>query len=127
MYHLSSGKEIAAVVASDALGHHADFDAVAELERLDLARNDRERITFTDAGQRTRGPYGHPEDWRRPDGSPRTGTGAKYALLEWPAESHGSEHKIASDTFLAAMEGAAPEASWLAFMKAAIAADIFVE
>ena len=47
-------------------------------------------------------------------------------LMDWPAE-RGDKHKIASETCLAAMEGAAPEPAWLAFMEAAIEAGIYVE
>ena len=47
-------------------------------------------------------------------------------LMDWPAE-RGDKHKIASDLCLTAMEGASPEPAWLAFMEAAIEAEIFVE
>ncbi|MBJ3786728.1 DUF982 domain-containing protein [Devosia sediminis] len=47
-------------------------------------------------------------------------------LMDWPTE-RTDKHKIASDLCLAAMEGAAPEASWLAFMDVALEAGIFVE
>lgn len=47
-------------------------------------------------------------------------------LMEWPVE-RDDKHKIASDTCLSAMEGAAPEPAWMAFMEAAIEAGIFVE
>lgn len=47
-------------------------------------------------------------------------------LIEWPAE-RTDKHKIASETCLAAMEGAAPEAAWVAFIDVAIEAGIFVE
>lgn len=47
-------------------------------------------------------------------------------LLDWPAE-RGDRHKIASELCLAAMEGASAEPAWLAFMEAAIEANVFVE
>ncbi|MFD2647447.1 DUF982 domain-containing protein [Devosia albogilva] len=47
-------------------------------------------------------------------------------LMEWPGE-RGDKHKIASSLCLDAMEGADPEPAWLAFMEAAIEAEIFVE
>ena len=47
-------------------------------------------------------------------------------LMEWPGE-RTDKHKIASDMCLAAMEGADPEPAWLAFLEAAIEAEIFVE
>jgi hypothetical protein len=47
-------------------------------------------------------------------------------LMDWPAE-RSDKHKIASELCLAAMEGADPEPSWLAFMEASIEAGIFVE
>lgn len=47
-------------------------------------------------------------------------------LVDWPGERTNT-HKIASDTCLAAMEGADPEPAWMAFMEAAIEAGIFVE
>lgn len=50
----------------------------------------------------------------------------RILLLEWPVEPTG-KHKIASDVCLAAMEGASPEPSWLAFMEAALEAGIFIE
>lgn len=50
----------------------------------------------------------------------------RILLLEWPA-APTDKHKAASDTCLAAMEGAAAQPSWVAFMNVAIEAGIFVE
>ncbi|WMT90123.1 DUF982 domain-containing protein [Pelagibacterium sp. H642] len=47
-------------------------------------------------------------------------------LQDWPGE-RTNLHKIASDTCQAAIEGANPEPSYLAFIEAAIEAGVFVE
>lgn len=64
------------------------------------------------------------------NGIPHEVTGPAQArhilLVDWPAE-RTDLHKIASDVCLAAMEGANPEPSWLAFLEAAIEAGIFLE
>lgn len=76
-----------------------------------------------------------PHLWDRPltialDGQTRIVSGPAEArrilLLEWPADPT-DKHKAASDTCLDAMEGAAAEPSWVAFMEVAIEAGIFVE
>lgn len=55
-YHqLSSGETVADVVLHDGAGHSADPDAVAELERRDLARSENDRAVFTDLGKATLG------------------------------------------------------------------------
>ena len=52
-YHqLSSGETVVDVVLKDGAGHAADPAAIAELESADLAKRDRDRATFTEAGQK---------------------------------------------------------------------------
>lgn len=47
-------------------------------------------------------------------------------MPEWPNE-RSDKHKTARDTCVAAMQGAAAGASWMAFIDAGIEAGIFVE
>lgn len=52
IYHqLESGDAVSGVTARDAAGHQADPEAVEELERLELAKLENDRIVFTPAGQ----------------------------------------------------------------------------
>jgi hypothetical protein len=52
IYHqLESGDAVSGVTARDATGHQADPEAVEELERLELAKLENDRIVFTPAGQ----------------------------------------------------------------------------
>ncbi|MFK4810065.1 hypothetical protein ACI3KW_07630 [Devosia sp. ZW T5_3] len=52
VYHqLGSGDAVTAVVAADDAGHRVDPEAVAELERYELAQRHDGKITFTPAGQ----------------------------------------------------------------------------
>jgi len=51
-YHqLASGDVVTSVVSTDASGHKADPDAVAELLNAELATQSDERLHFTSAGQ----------------------------------------------------------------------------
>ena len=51
IYHqLATGEPVTAITAKDAAGHKADDAAVAELETLELAHRDGDRLVFSDAG-----------------------------------------------------------------------------
>lgn len=52
---------------------------------------------------------------------------ARHALLiEWPA-AHTALHKAACDACLAAMQGNSADTARMAFIEAAIEADVFIE
>ena len=52
IYHqLESGSRVTQVVREDGAGHHADPEAIQELQRLGLVHVDENRIGFTDRGE----------------------------------------------------------------------------
>lgn len=52
IYHqLESGSRVTQVVREDGAGHHADPEAIQELQRLGLVHVDDNRIAFTDQGE----------------------------------------------------------------------------
>jgi hypothetical protein len=52
IYHqLESGNRVTQVVLDDGSGHHADMEAVGELQRLDLIAADDRRVSFTKKGE----------------------------------------------------------------------------
>src|ERR687898_791555 len=52
IYHqLGSGSRVTHVVREDGAGHHADPEAIQELQRLGLLHVDDDRIEFTDQGE----------------------------------------------------------------------------
>ena len=52
IYHqLGSGSRVTHVVREDGAGHHADPEAIQELQRLGLVHVDDNRIEFTDRGE----------------------------------------------------------------------------
>ena len=72
IYHqLESGSRVTQVVRDDRAGHHADEEAISELEGLGLVQADGDRIGFTERGEalldRILG------DMRAAAGAPRSG------------------------------------------------------
>ncbi len=52
IYHgLESGSRVTQVVRNDGAGHHADEEAIRELQQLALVRIEDDRIAFTEAGE----------------------------------------------------------------------------
>ena len=52
IYHqLESGSRVTQVVRKDGAGHHADEEAISELQQLGLVRAQEARILFTDRGE----------------------------------------------------------------------------
>ncbi len=52
LYHqLESGSRVTQVVRKDGAGHHADDEAISELQQLGLVRVEGERIGFTEQGE----------------------------------------------------------------------------
>jgi predicted methyltransferase len=52
IYHqLESGSRVTQVIQDDGAGHHADPDAIAELERLGLVSIENDRVGFTQRGE----------------------------------------------------------------------------
>ncbi len=52
IYHqLQSGEAVSAVIRRDGMGHHANEDALAELEQLGMVKTEEDRIVFSDKGQ----------------------------------------------------------------------------
>ena len=52
IYHqLESGSRVTQVVRRDGAGHHADEEAIGELQQLGLVRVEEDRIGFTEQGE----------------------------------------------------------------------------
>ena len=52
LYHqLESGNRVTQVVLDDGSGHHADMEAIGELQGLGLVSADGGRLSFTDRGE----------------------------------------------------------------------------
>lgn len=52
IYHgLESGSRVTQVVRDDGAGHHADEEAIGELQQLGLVRVEEKRISFTEKGE----------------------------------------------------------------------------